>query len=208
VLPVGGIGFVVGRSREIRATALKQLAREGLEPLEKGLTTCSSFRAIGFLGYHRHTISNLRRDFPFLNSRNWKSRYTTTQKEDSMKHLNIAMLAGSVLFAVVIAGCGSSPAVNNEASTSAIRAAEESGASKVPSASLYLQLAKEELENARGLAAKGEKEQAESLLLRAQADGELAVALSRGDADKTEATQAIERVRQLRQDNQLPQERK
>lgn len=125
-----------------------------------------------------------------------------------MRHMNIAMLAGSVLFAVVIAGCGSSPAVNNEASTSAIRAAEEAGASKVPSASLYLQLAKEELENARGLTAKGEKEQAESLLLRAQADGELAVALSRGEADKTEATQAVERVRQLRQDNQLPQGRK
>lgn len=125
-----------------------------------------------------------------------------------MRHLNMSMLAGSVLFAVVIAGCGSSPAVNNEASTSAIRAAEEAGASKVPSASLYLQLAKEELENARGLAAKGEKEQAESLLLRAQADGELAVALSRGEADKTEATQAVERVRQLRQDNQLPQGRK
>lgn len=125
-----------------------------------------------------------------------------------MRHMNIAMLAGSVLFAVVIAGCGSSPAVNNEASTSAIRAAEEAGASKVPSASLYLQLAKEELENARGLTAKGEKEQAESLLLRAQADGELAVALSRGEADKAEATQAVERVRQLRQDNQLPQGRK
>jgi hypothetical protein len=122
--------------------------------------------------------------------------------------MNMAILAGSVLFAVVIAGCGSSPAVNNEASTSAIRAAEESGASKVPSASLYLQFAKEELENAKGLAAKGDKEQAESMLLRAQADGELAIALSRGDADKTEAIQAVERVRQLRQDNQLPQERK
>lgn len=125
-----------------------------------------------------------------------------------MRHLNMAMLAGSVLFAAVIAGCGSSPAVNKEASTSAIRAAEEVGASNVPSASLYLQLAKEELENAKALAAKGDKEQAESMLLRAQADGELAVALSRGDADKAEATQAIERVRQLRQDNQLPQERK
>ena len=125
-----------------------------------------------------------------------------------MRHVNMAMLAGSVLLAAVIAGCGSSPAVNKEASTSAIRAAEEVGASSVPSASLYLQLAKEELENAKGLAAKGDKEQAESMLLRAQADGELAVALSRGDADKKEATQAIERVRQLRQDNQLPQERK
>ena len=125
-----------------------------------------------------------------------------------MRHVHIAMLAGSVLLAALIAGCGSSPVVNKEASTSAIRAAEEVGASNVPSASLYLQLAKEELENAKALAAKGDKEQAESMLLRAQADGELAIALSRGDADKKEAAQAIERVRQLRQDNQLPQERK
>jgi len=125
-----------------------------------------------------------------------------------MRHVNMAMFVGSILLAAVIAGCGSSPAVNKEASTSAIRAAEEVGASKVPSASLYLQLAKEGLEKAKGLAAKGEKEQAESMLLRAQADAELAVALSRGDADKKEATQAIERVQELRKENQLPQGRK
>jgi hypothetical protein len=46
------------------------------------------------------------------------------------------------------------------------------------------------------------------MLLCAQADAELAVALSRGDTDKKEAVQAIERVRQLRKDNQLPQEGK
>jgi hypothetical protein len=125
-----------------------------------------------------------------------------------MGQVKMAMLAGSVVFAVMIAGCGSTPAVNKEASTSAIRAAEEVGASNVPNASLYLQLAKEELVNAEGLAAKGDKEQSESMLLRAQADGELAVALSRGDADKTEASKAVERARQLRQDNQLPQGRK
>ena len=125
-----------------------------------------------------------------------------------MRHPHMALLAGAVLLAAAIAGCASTPAVNKEGSTSAIRAAEEVGASGVPSASLYLQLAKEELENAKGMAAKGDKEQAESMLSRSQADGELAVALSRGDADKTEATQAIERVRLLRQDNQLPHERK
>jgi len=128
-----------------------------------------------------------------------------------MKQLNIIMLAGSVLCTTMIAGCGSSPVLNKEASTSAIRAAEESGASKVPSASLYMQLAKEELEQAKILSArddKNDKERAESMLLRAQADAELAVALSHGDADKKEAVEAIERVRQLRQDNQLPQERK
>ncbi len=125
-----------------------------------------------------------------------------------MKHLKMATLAGSILLGGVIAGCGGSATVNREPSTSAIRAAEEVGASNVPSASLYLQLAKEELENAKGLAKKGDKEEAESMLLCAQADAELAVALSRGDADKKEATQAIERVRQLRQDNQLPKEGK
>jgi hypothetical protein len=124
-----------------------------------------------------------------------------------MKHVNMAKLAGSVLFAALIAGCGSSPALNKEASTSAIRAAEEVGASTIPSASLYLQLAKEELEKAKGLATKGDKEEAESMLLRAQADADLAVALSRGDADKTEATKAIDRVRQIRQENKLPHER-
>ncbi len=125
-----------------------------------------------------------------------------------MRHIHMAMLVGGVLFASVLAGCGSSPPINKEASTSAIRAAEEVGASTVPQASLYLQLAKEGLENAKGLAAKGDKEEAESMLLRAQADAELAVALSRSDADKKEATQAIERVQQLRKDNQLPQGRK
>jgi len=125
-----------------------------------------------------------------------------------MKHLKLAIVTGSVLFAAFAAGCASAPAVNKEGSTSAIRAAEESGASSVPSASLYLQLAKEELEHAKGLVAKGENEEAESMLLRSQADGELAVALSRGDADKKEAIQAVERVRQLRIDNKLPQERK
>jgi hypothetical protein len=126
--------------------------------------------------------------------------------EYSMKLMNLIILAGSILFAAVIAGCGSSAPLNKDASTSEIRAAEEVGAPNVPTASLYLQLAKEELENAKGLAGKGDKEEAESMLTRSQADAELAVALSRGDADKKEAIQALERVRQLRQDNQLPQE--
>lgn len=126
-----------------------------------------------------------------------------------MKQMNIAILAGCVLFAVALTSCGSGPVVvNNEAPTSAIRAAEEVGAEKVPSASLYLQLAKEELEKAKTLALQGEKDQSESMLLRAQTDAELAVALSRADVDKKEAEQALEKVQKLRQDNQLLQERK
>jgi uncharacterized protein YjbJ (UPF0337 family) len=121
--------------------------------------------------------------------------------EISMKYLHLVVLAGSVRLTVVFVGCGSSPAVNKEASSSAIRAAEEVGAAKVPSASLYLQLAKEESESARVLAAKGEREQAESMLTRSQVDGELALALSRSEEDKAAATKATEQGRQLQLQN-------
>ena len=125
------------------------------------------------------------------------------QKEDSMRHVSkigIMVFAVAVVATVITAGCASAP-LRTEASTSGIRAAEEVGAAKIPQASLHLQLAKEELELAKGLAAKGEKKKAASMLLRAEADAELAVALSRGDAEKSEARAAVERVRQLRQDN-------
>ena len=125
-----------------------------------------------------------------------------------MRNLHLAVWGSTIVLGIAIVGCGSSPTLNKEAPTSAIRAAEEAGASAVPTASLYLQLAKEQLVKAQELAAAGEQAQAESMLLRAEADAEVAVALSRGDADKKEAAQAIERVQQLRKANQLPPERK
>ncbi len=125
-----------------------------------------------------------------------------------MKHTKIVILAVSVLFGIIVAGCSSSPAVvDKEATTSSISAAEEAGASGISSASLYLQLAKEELVKAQGFAEQGNKEQAESMLLRAQTDGELAVALSHSDTDTKEANKAIDRVKELQQDNKILQER-
>src|ERR1035437_6570064 len=102
---------------------------------------------------------------------------------------------GFMLFILAVAatttlsGCASAP-LRTEGSTSGIRAAEEAGAAKVPQASLHLQLAKEELESAKGLSAKGEKEKAASMLMRAEADAELAVVLSHKDAEKSEAMAA------------------
>ena len=115
--------------------------------------------------------------------------------------IGFMVFAAAVVAVAIVAGCASTPPLRTEASTSGIRAAEEAGAAKVPNASLHLQLAKEELELAKGLAAKGEKENAASMLLKAEADAELAVVMSHGDAEKTEAMAAVERVRQLRQDN-------
>lgn len=91
--------------------------------------------------------------------------------------------------------------MRTESSTSGIRAAEEVGAAKVPQAALHLQLAKEELERAKKFGADGDKDQGASMLLRAQADAELAVALSREDTERTEARAAIGRVNQLLQEN-------
>lgn len=118
-----------------------------------------------------------------------------------MRHVSKIRIMALAVAAAFAAGCASPPPLRTEESTSDIRAAEEAGAAKVPQASLHLQLAKEELELAKKLAAKGEKEQAKSMLLRAEADAELAVSLSRGDAEKSEAEAAVERVRQLRQAN-------
>jgi hypothetical protein len=120
-----------------------------------------------------------------------------------MKHVSkigIMLFAVAVAATGIIAGCANVP-LRTEASTSGIRAAEEAGATRVPQASLHLQLAREELESAKSLAAKGEKEKADSMLMRSEADAELAVALSHKDAEKTEAMAAAERARQLRKDN-------
>jgi uncharacterized protein YaiL (DUF2058 family) len=106
------------------------------------------------------------------------------------------------------AGCGDRRLRQSSAeSKSAIRAAEEAGSINSPSAAYHLQLAKEEVARAEALAAKGEKEQAASLLTRAEADAELAIALSHEQNEKTEAANAMERVRKLREENQLPIER-
>ena len=102
---------------------------------------------------------------------------------------------------ILTAGCGGAQMLKTDVSASAIRAAEESGAAKVPRASLHLQLAKEEMERSQKLAKDGEKEMATSYLQRAESDAELAVVLAHEQNEKTEAAQAVERVRLLQQES-------
>ena len=110
---------------------------------------------------------------------------------------------GLALLAVCagLAGCASKTPLKTDSSTAAIRTAEELGASNVAQASLHLQLAKEELQKATELHEAGRRDEAASMLLRAEADAELAIALSRADAERTEAEAAMERVRTLRDQN-------
>jgi hypothetical protein len=121
------------------------------------------------------------------------------KKENRMRHVSKIVTLSIAGFAIA-AACASTP-LQTDDSTSGIRAAEEVGAAEIPNAALHLQLAKEELESAKGLADRDEKEMAESMLLRAEADAELAVLLSREDAEKTQANLAMERVRTLQKEN-------
>lgn len=107
------------------------------------------------------------------------------------------------LFALGIGttGCAAKTALHTETSTAAIRSAEELGAPGVPQAALHLQLAREELKAATELQENGDKEEAASMLLRAEADAELAIALSQADAERTEALTAMERVHTLQNEN-------
>ncbi len=110
-------------------------------------------------------------------------------------------MLGGLLFALAAAGCSGNPPLQTESSSSAIRAAEAVGADESPRAALHLQLAKEELEHATGLAERGKQDEAASLLLRAEADAELAILLSREQDEQAQAAQAMERVRQLQNTN-------
>jgi hypothetical protein len=102
----------------------------------------------------------------------------------------------------LVLGCAR-PGLQTENATSGIRTAEEVGASGVPRAALHLQLAKEALEQARSLSERGEKERAELMLARAEVDAELAVALSREDSEGKQAAEAVSRVRALRKENPM-----
>jgi len=110
-------------------------------------------------------------------------------------------LGSGLALALALMGCASSPPLRTESSTSAIRAAEAVGADQVPRASLHLQLANEELAGAQKLAADGKSEEADSLLLRAHADAELAILLSKEKVEQSEAERAMEQVRKLQSDN-------
>jgi len=118
-----------------------------------------------------------------------------------MKHVSkigILVLAVAAVAGGVAASCASTP-LSTETATSNIRAADEVGAAGVPQAALYLQLAREELARANQLESEGEDERAELMLARAEVDAELALALSREDAERVQARAAVEQVRLLRQ---------
>ena len=79
------------------------------------------------------------------------------------------------------AGCASYPAPTDRVASAeaAMRGASEIGAAQVPRAALYLKLAQEQVDKAKGFIQDGYDERAELALRRAQADADLALVIAR-----------------------------
>jgi len=95
-----------------------------------------------------------------------------------MQSIRNSIAIGATLLGI---GCASSPVPTEQlASTQAsVRAAQELGATRVPRANLHLRLAQNQVERARQLSKDGDNDRARIVLSRANADAELAVALTR-----------------------------
>jgi hypothetical protein len=110
-------------------------------------------------------------------------------------------LAFSALAVLLAGACATAapprnPQTSTAASESALRAAEAVGASDNPRAALHLQYAKELLERANELTGEQAAQRAPGLLMRAQADAELALALAESSQATTRAKAAADQLAQ------------
>ncbi|MEO8705345.1 MAG: DUF4398 domain-containing protein [Kofleriaceae bacterium] len=108
------------------------------------------------------------------------------------------MIAALVAATFVACAGAPKPEARMASSEGAIRGAQEAGAQKVPAATLYLKLAEEQRAKALELISDGHNGRAASLLARAEADAELAVALAREANAQGEAEKATEQVEELK----------
>ena len=101
-----------------------------------------------------------------------------------------------VVMAALAGACASRgiPRERLASSQGSIRAAEEMGANDVPQASLYLQFAREQAEEAQELYKRGDDERATQLLMRAEADAKLSLAITRAEPLKAEAADAEKKL--------------
>jgi hypothetical protein len=103
-------------------------------------------------------------------------------------------------FVFLFAGCASAPVPTARlASTqAAVRAAEEVGAEKAPQAELHLKLAKEGLDQAKGLISNDDNDRAGWVLARAEADAELSLSLAKETTARADAQKTLDELLELR----------
>lgn len=106
----------------------------------------------------------------------------------------------------VLGACGASmppPTQRLADAESATRSARELGAHSVPAAALSLKLAQDQIAMAKKAMSEEENEKANSLLIRAKADAELAIAQSRERTANVEERDAVDDARKQRDTNEL-----
>ncbi len=112
------------------------------------------------------------------------------------------MVAGVIAIGSLVAGCGSAPPPSRMGANAAIRGAHEVGAEGQPQAALHLQLARDQVATAERMSANGDTVEAKRMLMRAQADAEVAIALAAVGNDRADAEQLNQHITDMRR-NQL-----
>jgi hypothetical protein len=120
-----------------------------------------------------------------------------------MKVHNFAMACGLVLS---LTACGGGTPPSESAAQAAVRAAEVGGAADNPTAALHLKYARDQVDTAKKLIDEEDYEKASALLARAEADAELALALSRVENARAEAQSALDDVEELKRKQAESQE--
>ena len=106
-----------------------------------------------------------------------------------------------VIAGLGIAGCGAAPipAERLASAEAGIRGATEVGAENVPEAALHLKMARDQVAQAKALDKDGDYDRAASVLSRAEADAELALAMTRETTARAEASEVLAQVQALKQ---------
>jgi hypothetical protein len=121
-------------------------------------------------------------------------------EELTMRTIILSFMATSSL----VLGCGASfppPTQRLADAESAERSAAELGAASQPDAQLHLRLAQEQTAQAKTMMTAGDNARADSLLVRARSDAELAIALSRKQSATVDAQKATEQSNTQRSTN-------
>ncbi|AKV04701.1 hypothetical protein AKJ09_11364 [Labilithrix luteola] len=112
-----------------------------------------------------------------------------------------SMISLLIAVAAVATGCatgGPVPANTLANTRAAVRSAEEMGAVKDPTAALHLRLAHEELDSGKKLIMEGDQDRARYVLMRSEADANVALNRSREAQAKMEAQKSLDDLRTIR----------
>jgi hypothetical protein len=116
----------------------------------------------------------------------------------AMNRISTIALVAAVATAGAACGKAAIPTERLGRAEGAVRSARETGAESEPTAALHVRLAQENLARAKGLIDRGENERASYLLMRAEADADLAKTLHEEASAQEGAERAMSQLSAVR----------